>query len=144
MSQIFTMLPWNISNGFWGTLFYALLVVGLWRVFEKAHEAGWKALIPFYNIYIVFKICRIPVFFFFWLLLTVLSGGAYWLSSGIFLFYPLAWALSFGAALMQMILWVRLSRAFGHGFLFALGLWIFNPIFLMMLGYSSDYYNPYF
>lgn len=144
MSQIFTMLPWNMNYGFWGTVFYVLLVIGLWQVFEKAHEAGWKAVIPFYNIYIVFKICQIPAFFFIWLLITLLSGAAYWLSSYVFIFYPLAWCLSAAGALMQFLLWSRLARAFGHGFPFALGLWLFNPIFLMILGYGNDYYRPYF
>ncbi len=32
------------------------LIVGLWKMFEKAGEAGWKSLIPFYNTYIMFRI----------------------------------------------------------------------------------------
>ena len=27
-----------------------LVIVALWKIFEKAGEPGWKALIPFYNI----------------------------------------------------------------------------------------------
>ena len=30
--------------------------VGLWCIFEKADEAGWKSLIPFYNVYILYKL----------------------------------------------------------------------------------------
>ena len=36
----------------------------------------------------------------------------------------------------------RLSRAFGHGFLFGLGLVFFYPIFLLILGFNSDKYTP--
>ena len=33
-----------------------LPVVGMWLVFEKAGEAGWKAVVPFYNMYTMLKI----------------------------------------------------------------------------------------
>ena len=28
---------------------YVLIVIGWWKIFTKAGEAGWKSLIPFYN-----------------------------------------------------------------------------------------------
>lgn len=33
-----------------------IAIIGLWRMFEKADEPGWKALIPFYNAYTMFRI----------------------------------------------------------------------------------------
>lgn len=33
-----------------------LLIVGWWKMFEKAGEAGWKSIIPFYNEYTYFRI----------------------------------------------------------------------------------------
>ena len=30
---------------------YVLLAIAYWKIFEKAGEPGWKALIPFYNTY---------------------------------------------------------------------------------------------
>ena len=33
-----------------------LQIIGMWRVFTKAGEKGWKAIIPFYNIAILYKI----------------------------------------------------------------------------------------
>ena len=42
-----------------GTYFVGILLlsviyaIGLWRIFTKAGHAGWKAFIPFYNIYIM-------------------------------------------------------------------------------------------
>ena len=32
------------------------MIVAMWKLFEKAGEAGWKSLIPFYSNYILFKI----------------------------------------------------------------------------------------
>lgn len=31
-------------------------IIGMWKVFTKAGEKGWKAIIPFYNIAILYKI----------------------------------------------------------------------------------------
>ena len=43
----------------WIVLWFALAVFGIvceWKMFEKAGEPGWAALIPFYDIYIMYKI----------------------------------------------------------------------------------------
>ena len=32
------------------------IYVALWKMFEKAGEAGWKSIVPLYNTYIAFKI----------------------------------------------------------------------------------------
>lgn len=48
--------------GFFGLIFFVIAVIavlqiiGMWRVFTKAGEKGWKAIIPFYNIAILYKI----------------------------------------------------------------------------------------
>ena len=39
-----------------------LQIVGMWKVFTKAGEKGWKSLIPFYNIAILFKISGMSPF----------------------------------------------------------------------------------
>lgn len=31
---------------------YVLQIIGWWKIFTKAGEAGWKSLIPLYNLYI--------------------------------------------------------------------------------------------
>lgn len=33
-----------------------LQIIGMWKVYTKAGEKGWKAIIPFYNIAILYKI----------------------------------------------------------------------------------------
>lgn len=33
-----------------------LTIIAMWKMFEKAGEPGWAALIPFYNAYVLFKI----------------------------------------------------------------------------------------
>lgn len=34
---------------------YVLQVIAYWKIFEKAGEPGWKAIIPFYNTYTQYK-----------------------------------------------------------------------------------------
>lgn len=41
---------------FVGIAILVLQIIGMWKIFTKAGEAGWKSLIPFYNIAIMFKI----------------------------------------------------------------------------------------
>ncbi|HTZ74681.1 MAG TPA: DUF5684 domain-containing protein [Candidatus Aquilonibacter sp.] len=43
-----------------------VFIVGMWKVFEKAGQPGWAAIIPFYNAYILLKIAGRPGW---WLLL---------------------------------------------------------------------------
>lgn len=38
------------------------ILLGLYKIFEKAGEAGWKAFIPFYNYYIWNKIVEKPIY----------------------------------------------------------------------------------
>ena len=40
-----------------------IAIIAWWKLFEKAGEKGWKAIIPVYNTYILFKICGIKNWF---------------------------------------------------------------------------------
>ena len=37
-----------------------LVVVGMWKVFEKAGQPGWAVLIPIFNVYILLKVADRP------------------------------------------------------------------------------------
>ncbi len=105
-----------------------LTIIAMWRIFEKAHESGWKSLIPIYNNYILCKIVGLS----FWLFII----------SIICLFIPFANIL----ALIYIIYFYltinfKLARSFGHGFLFGLGLIFLNTIFILIIGFSKDKYH---
>lgn len=53
---------------------YVLIVIGWWKIFTKAGEAGWKSLIPFYNGYTISKICWETKYFWFTILASVAGG----------------------------------------------------------------------
>jgi cellulose synthase/poly-beta-1,6-N-acetylglucosamine synthase-like glycosyltransferase len=53
-----------------------LILVSLWKIFEKAGQEGWKAIIPIYNMYILTIIIGKP---WWWLLLMCIPYiGAIW------------------------------------------------------------------
>ncbi len=37
-----------------------LTIIGMWKIFTKAGEEGWKSLIPYYNVYVIGKIVKRP------------------------------------------------------------------------------------
>jgi hypothetical protein len=49
--------------------FAVVFIIGVWKVFEKAGQPGWAALIPIYNAYILLKIAGRPGW---WLLLFLI------------------------------------------------------------------------
>lgn len=107
-----------------GLVFMALYAVmmlailaGYWKLFEKAGEPGWAALIPFYNLYVVLRIAGLGIVYFF------------------LMFVPL---INIPVMLMATF---RFVRAFGGGLVAALGL-IFLPfVFAPMMGFSDAQYQ---
>ncbi len=54
-------LVFGIFYGFMLVITIGLTVikfVGIWKVFTKAGQQGWKCLIPFYNLYVIGKIVK--------------------------------------------------------------------------------------
>ena len=54
-------------------LFTIASITGLWGIFTKAGEAGWKILVPFYNLYIWLKIVRKPLWWYIFLLIPFIN-----------------------------------------------------------------------
>ena len=52
----------EIAGGILGVFYtimaiiYILEIIGMWKMFVKAGIAGWKSLIPIYNLVLLFKI----------------------------------------------------------------------------------------
>lgn len=51
--------------------FLVLMIVSLWKIFEKAGKPGWACIIPIYNILILLEIVGKP---WWWLLLMLIPG----------------------------------------------------------------------
>ena len=129
-----------------GLIVAVLTIIAWWRIFEKAGEKGWKSLIPFYNTYILFKI----------------TGRNFWKWLGIYvgilfanMFSGMVSSSFVGVLLsiVAIVLWVYfiielvkvyngLSKRFGHGTGFTVGLLFLNTIFMLILAFEKNEYNP--
>lgn len=125
-------------------IFLVLLIVAVWNIFEKAGVAGWKALIPIYNIYVSFQIACFEKSF--WNLI-VLSIAAFVLDILLLYFKSnVILAIVLTIIYIMIILYLlrytyRLSKCFGHGIIFAIGLLIFPYIFGLILGLGKSKYH---
>lgn len=102
---------------------YVLQVIAMWKIFTKAGEAGWKSLIPIYNIVTMFKVAGITP----WLVLAYLLAVIPVIGSLIVLG-------------IQIYFNVKLSKSFGKGVGFAVGLILLTPIFYLILGFGNSTY----
>ncbi len=117
-------------------LWYLLLALGRWQMFEKMGQPGWKGFIPIYSDYVLYGTCWEVAFF--WVALTASAGCAFGGADSRSLLVSLAGMI--GTAL-EFLLSLRVSRAFGHGIPFAVGLTLFNPLFVLYLGFGPDRYR---
>ncbi len=120
-------------------IWYVLCLVAHWRVFTKAGEAGWKALIPVYNEYVQYRICWSTKVFWLSLLLAVAASAILNTSESSFAVVGMACNIVYG--LIVLITKIKLARSFGHGVLFGLGLLAATPIFTILLGLDSSRYQ---
>lgn len=77
-------------------VFIIAVIVGLWKVFEKAGQQGWKALIPIYNIVIM---CRIVGLDPWWTLAFIFIPFAV-----IYLYYKICVSFGYGAGMTILVL----------------------------------------
>ena len=100
-----------------------LTIIANWKIFTKAGQAGWKSLIPIYNLVILFRIAGI---------------SPWWILAYLATFIPVVgWVVSLALSIYLM---VNLAKAFGKEGGFAVGLILLNTIFMMILAFGdADY-----
>lgn len=134
-----------------------LLIAGMAKVFQKAGEDWWAAIIPIYNFYLLVKVARMSVWWFWasfvplvavslWGLsafISSASGGGLSVSRLLGNIMPIVVGLGVIAVLVAAFLVpTKISRLFGHGIGMSLGL-IFLPfIFYPILGFGKSQYQP--
>jgi hypothetical protein len=94
-----------------------LVIAGWWKIFTKAGEAGWKSIIPIWNVLIILKIV----------------GREWW------------WLLLMFIPIVNIVIWIivdiDLAKSFGRGTGFGIGLVFLSFIFAPILGFGSDTYK---
>jgi hypothetical protein len=100
--------------------FVVFIIAAMWKVFEKAGQPGWAAIIPIYNVYIMTKIGGKP---------------GWWV---ILLLIPLVNLI--------FIIWIynMVSKSFGKEEGFTIGLLLLGIVFWPILGFgSAKYLGPF-
>ena len=128
----------------------AVILVAMWKVFTKAGKPGWHSLIPYLNAYDLATIAwnkkMAGIFVGATVVYSVLSGiqsgmAANGDSNGFLTF--LVGILGIFYLVIDVMIIHKLSKSFGHGVGFTLGLIFLTPIFLCILGFgSSQYIGP--
>jgi len=95
-----------------------VMIAALWKVFTKAGEPGWAAIVPIHNIIVMLKIAGKPAW---WLVLMLIP---------------------FVNLVVAIIMVVSLAKNFGKGTGFALGMLFLAPIFYPILAWGDAKYQP--
>lgn len=107
---------------------YILVVIAWWKIFVKAGQPGWAAIVPVYNLYILLKIIGRPIWWLWLLILLVIPfvnfiGAVVWFVLGI-------------------LIALDLGKAFGKDPAFSIILlWLFSIIGYLILGFGKDEYK---
>ena len=109
-------LEYTFSSVWLNLITTVISIITLWKIFTKAGEKGWKAIIPFYRIYVLFE-------------LTWGSGVMFLL-----LLIPL-----FNIYVIIKTC-LNVARAFGKGGGYATGLFFLSPIFGLIIAFSDMEY----
>ena len=127
-------------------IYYAMQILGYYKLFDKAGESVWRCFIPILNEYTETKIAwsgRV-----YWMILALGAGSAVFsylmgvtsgmAQTGCLLAMGLCFA---GGVILNIKRSYRLAQAFGKGKGMALGILIFPPLFHMILGFGSAQYR---
>lgn len=96
-----------------------VVIAGFWKMFTKAGQPGWAAIIPIYNSYIMCKIAGRPGWWVILLLIPYLN------------------------LIFWIILMVDLAKSFGKSIAFAVGMILLSFIFIPILGFGdAEYQGP--
>ena len=121
-------------------------IIANWKIFEKAGEAGWKCLIPFYSWYVEYNFSWLGWVGILYAVLLCVPGFLNNAMQGepnmaLSAIVTLAGLAAFVISCIQRI---RLAKAFGQGIGFAIGLILLEPIFRVILGFGGAQYvgNP--
>lgn len=127
-----------------------VLIIAEWKLLKKMNEKPWKALIPVYNLYLLFKYTWKKSAFWVYIIMSVifsiLVGVANVLvekpEGEIIAGLLFLVCLPFGVvmAIYSILSSLRLAEAFGRGALFKVGLIFLYSIFLIILSFGRSKY----
>lgn len=101
----------------WVVIAYVLYALAYFGIFKKAGKPTWAAFVPIYNLIVLLEVV----------------GRRVW------------WILLFLIPIVNFVIFIivmyDLSKSFGHGGGFTIGLVFLSWIFMMILGFGSSQYR---
>lgn len=140
-------------------IIWIITSIGMAKMFKKAGEKEWKAWVPIVNAYTLYKITWSTSIFWLnalvWAIVGILGGIANTkypqyteaananLSSvpgTLVALLVISVVFILIAAVIHFLAADKISKSYGHGFGYTLGVWLFPPIFTCILGYGASKY----
>lgn len=144
--QLSGLMASGILGIFFGGMFVLqialeiLQIIGGWKVFNKFGEPGWKAIIPFYNFYVEYKYTWKPMMALPVCILGIGGGIAMQYvaeGSALQMIFSLAFLVGW---VLSLVGFHKLSKAFGKGIGFTIGMVLLPGIFRIILGFGKAQY----
>lgn len=115
---------------FYGIIYFFIIaiifrLIALGKLFYKCNKKVWKAIIPVYNLIVLYKIAGVSPWFILIYLISPLS-------------FTIAFILQF---LFSTYLYTKLAKKFNKGIGFTIGLILLPTIFLLILAFGKSEYN---
>ena len=118
---------------------YILIVIAHWKIFTKAGQRGWASIIPILNLFVLVKLVKRPMWWAVVITIGLIVGGAP--SDAAAVIQVVTGLIAIAAAILLIITFFDLAKAFGHGVGFGLGLVFLTVIFALILGFGSSTYQ---
>ena len=92
------------------------MIIGWWKIFEKAGKPGWACIVPFYNYIVACEIVGKPIWWFLLMICPCIN--------------------------IIFVIWVLnlICKSFGKSEGFTIGMFFLNPIFACILGFGDAKY----
>ncbi len=109
----------GVGGGVTALIVYVIFAIGAWKTFSKADIPGILAIIPIVNVVFTLRVARMSMWLAFLYLIPIVN------------------------LVLAIIVAIRVGRNFGHGGAFSFFLlWLLAPIGYLILGFSSDRFQP--
>lgn len=146
--MVFAHNGWDAVIGFW---FYYLIwwipkTIALWKVFKSAGESGWKAIVPFYDGYVMFKIAWIKNWFWYMIIVCILAL-LFWLILPYrwdvleILIYVVAIFSEIFLLIVLMVMHFMFARKYWWEVFASILFAIFYPVGILVLGFGNYKYQ---
>jgi len=125
-------------------IYYGALTVAQYKLFQKAGEKGWKALIPIYSLFVSHHLIGMRHIWFildiiFWtieIVLEFVEGTPLWVEEA---FFSVALILTIISEILHIM---KLCYCYTKSELFGIGMFLIPPLFSLIVAFDKSEYHP--